>query len=365
MSPPENDPLYVTRSIAPPVEEYAVCVDRIFSSRYFTNNGEFVRTLEQGLEKRLGVPHVATCANGTLALQLGLHAAGLAGRQVITTPFSYVASLSALLWEGCEVIFADIDEETCCLDPQCVADRMTEDTAGILAVHIYGNVCDVEAFEALGQSTGVPILYDAAQAFGSFYRGKSALAYGDFATCSTHATKVFHTVEGGFFVCHTQKAFDTFSLMRACGHVGDRHILPGINAKLSELHAAMGCCLLDRYTENIAARKHVSQMYDSLLPSGGLRRPTLRHGLDWNYGYYPVIFDTQGALQRALKRMNELNIYPRRYFYPALNTLAYLRHTDSCPVAESLSLRALCLPLYAELEERDVERIAGIIRQSL
>lgn len=365
MNQPDNQPIFITRATSPGLAEYTACLEKIFASRAFTNNGEFVRTLELGLEERLGVPHVATCANGTLALQLGLHAAGLAGRQVITTPFSYVATVSALLWEGCEVIFADIDEETCTLDPKSVADKLTPETAGVLPVHIYGNVCDVAAFDALAESAHIQIFYDAAQAFGATYQGRSVLSYGDFASCSMHATKVFHAVEGGFLVCHTMESFDALHLLRACGHVNDQHIRPGINAKLSELHAAVGCCLLDTVAANIAARKTVSDMYDALLPASGMRRPALREGLDWNYAYYPVIFDTEAMLSSAMRQLHAENIRPRRYFYPALNTIGYLRQKQSCPVAESIARRALCLPLYAELEEQDVASIARIIHDSL
>jgi dTDP-4-amino-4,6-dideoxygalactose transaminase len=364
-----NTPVFVTRSIVPEPEEYERYLERIFSSRHLTNHGSCSIQLENELVARLGVPCMALCANGTMALQLALHVAGLAGKEVITTPFSYVATVSALLWEGCVPVFADIDEETLCLDPKKVSEKISPDTAGILPVHVYGNICDVDSLGKIAGAGNLTVLYDAAQCFGSEFRGRSVLDYGDYATCSFHATKVFHTVEGGAIVAHTPESLEDLRLLRACGHKGDTHIRLGINAKLSELHAAVGLSLLDRVTENIAGRAKVSAMYDVCLAESGavrgLRRPALRPGLTYNYAYYPVIFDDEKTALRVVEALNKDNIFPRRYFYPALNTLPYLPDYQPCPVAESIAPRVLSLPLYAELEEAVVEKIVRIIRQAL
>jgi dTDP-4-amino-4,6-dideoxygalactose transaminase len=197
------------------------------------------------------------------------------------------------------------------------------------------------------------------------FRGKSVLAYGDYAVCSFHATKVFHTVEGGCVVARTAEALEALTLLRAFGHMGDEYIRLGINAKLSEVHAAMGLSLLGKVEDNIAGRKKVSAMYDALLPAHGLRYPVLREGMTYNYAYYPVIFDDERTMLRVLKRMNTENIFPRRYFYPALNTLPYISIRQDCSVAESLAPRILCLPLYTRLEEQIVEMIAHIIKNAL
>jgi dTDP-4-amino-4,6-dideoxygalactose transaminase len=354
--------IFVTRSIAPDFQEYGKYVEQIFATRHMTNDGDYARRLEKELITSLNLSYLALCSNGTQALQLALHAASIAGKKVITTPFSYVASVSALLWTGCTPVFADIDEETLCIDPKKVADAITPDIHGILPVHIYGNICDVESMEKLGNDAELPVIYDAAQSFGSEYRGRSVLDYGDFATCSFHATKVFHTGEGGAVVTHAEDALAALRLLRTCGHAGDTHIRPGTNSKLSEFHAAIGLCLLDKVADNIAARKKVSAIYDALLPDRGIRRPVLRLGLTYNYAYYPVIFDSEKILLRGMKAMQQEKIFPRRYFFPALNTLPYLPlPKQSCPVAESVARRVLCLPLYAELEEKTVERIAAII----
>jgi dTDP-4-amino-4,6-dideoxygalactose transaminase len=360
-----KDLIQVTRSLAPSPALYGAYLEQIFSGRRFTNQGELSARLEAELASRLGVPRLGLCANGTLALQLGLHVSGLAGKEVITTPFSYVAGVSALLWEGCVPVFADIDEETLCLDPRSVAERITPRTAGLMPVHIYGNACAVEDFSALALEAGLVLLYDAAQAFGSSLRGRSLADFGDYAAYSFHATKVFHTVEGGGLVMRGEEDYSSFSLLRACGHRGDEHVLPGLNAKLSELHAAMGLSLLGLVEGNIAARAEVSRIYDELLPERGLRRPKLREGLFYNHAYYPVVFEREEALLRAVDRLNREGIFPRRYFYPALNTLPYLEAFQPCPVAESAARRALCLPLYAELEEHMVEKITRMVKQSI
>jgi dTDP-4-amino-4,6-dideoxygalactose transaminase len=358
-----NNSVFITRSVIPELSEYSKYLDHIFTSRYLTNNGAYTLQLEKKLTAYLGVPYLALCANGTLALQIALRVAGLAGKEVITTPFSYVATVSALLWEGCKVVFADIDEESLCLDLKTVSEKITSQTAGFLPVHVYGNICDVDALDALAQTAHLTILYDAAQCFGSVFEGRSVLDYGDYTACSFHATKVFHTVEGGCVVTRTADDYEACKLIRACGHRGDAHIRLGLNAKLSELHAAMGLSLLDKVNNNIAGRKKVSQMYDALLPAHNMRRPAPRSGLSCNYAYYPVIFDDEKTALQVFERLSSDNIFPRRYFYPALNTLPYLPNYQPCPVAESIASRVLCLPLYAELGEDVVDIIVRTIRE--
>ena len=363
--PAEKGPIYVTRAVLPPAEVYKRYLDEVFDSGHLTNEGRFAVQLEKELAARFDVPYFSLCTNGTLSLQLALRLKGLQGREVITTPFTYVATASALLWEGCTPVFADVDEETLCLSPKAVEEALSDATAGILPVHIYGNACDVEGFAALSAQYNLACIYDAAQAVGSAYKGKSLLAYGDAAICSFHATKVFHTVEGGGVVVHNAGEQRQVGLLRAFGHRGDEHYGLGINAKLSELHAVMGLALLPQLDANIRARKRVTRLYDACFPVPGLRRPVLREGLDYNYSYYPVLFDDPAHRERAVARMNEAGIYPRRYFSPAVNTIEYMPVKKACPVAEDAARRTLCLPLYAELPEQAVERIIRIIKKSL
>ena len=358
------EPIFVTKSLVPDFQEYSAYLEQIFASGHMTNDGNFVRRLEKDLAARLRVAYLALCSSGTLALQIALHAAGMAGKKVVASPFSHVATAAALLWTGCAPVFADIDAETLCMDPEKLADALDADPdiRGILPVHIYGNICDVESIETLAGDARVPVLYDAAQAFGSEYLGRSALDYGDLAACSFHATKVFHTGEGGAVIAHSEWALQALQLLRACGHIGDTHIRPGTNAKLSEFHAAIGLCLLERAADNIAARKRVSAFYDALLPERGIRRPALRQGLVYNHAYYPVIFESETLALRVMDALRRDQIFPRRYFFPALNTLPYLPlPQQSCPAAESAARRVLCLPLYAELQASTVEKIAAII----
>ena len=359
-----SEPIYVTKAVVPDFREYSGYLEQILSSRYLTNDGAYLRKLEKELAQYLRIDRVALCSNGTMALQIALHTANIAGKKIATTPFSFVATTSALLWTGCTPVFVDIDEETLCMDPAKLADVLDSDAdiRGILPVHIYGNICDVESLEKLGKDAALPVIYDAAQCFGSEYLGRSIFDYGDLAVCSFHATKVFNTGEGGAVFAHTDEQLKAIRLLRAGGHVGDTHIRLGINAKLSEFHAAMGLCLLDKTADNIADRKTVSAMYDAILPEHGIRRPKLRHGLTYNYAYYPVIFDSEAILLRTMDALHRENIFPRRYYFPALNTLPYLPlRGQSCPVAENVARRVLCLPLYAGLEESAVEKIAAII----
>ncbi|MDR0466666.1 MAG: DegT/DnrJ/EryC1/StrS family aminotransferase, partial [Deltaproteobacteria bacterium] len=332
-----SEPIFVTRSVVPDFQEYSAYLEQILAGGYMTNDGACLRRLERELAEYLRVPHVALCSNGTMALQIALHAAGMAGKKIAVTPFSFVATVSALLWTGCTPVFVDIDEETLCMDPAKLAGALDEDVRGVLPVHIYGAVCDVEALEGLAREAGAPLVYDAAQCFGSLYQGRSVLEYGDFSVCSFHATKVFHTGEGGAVIAHTEEQLRAIRLLRAGGHVGDNHIRLGVNAKLSEFHAAVGLCLLGKTADNIAGRKAVCALYDALLPERGLRRPGVRQGLAPNHAYYPVIFESESILLRVVDALRRENVFPRRYFYPALNTLPYLPLRDqSCPVAESV-----------------------------
>ena len=358
----------VTRATLPPLESYLEKIREIFSCRYLTNNGKNVRELEQSLTEFLEVPQLALCTNGTLALQLAIRMLGLNGKPVITTPFSYVATVSALLWEGCEPIFADIDPRTLCISPEAVETCLAErpDAAGVLPVHVYGNACDVTALEDICRRHGVALLYDAAHAFGCRMQGRGLLAWGDAAAGSFHATKLFHTVEGGCVACHTEEAGKRLALLRAFGHIGDDFITLGINAKMSEVHAAMGLCMLPLLPELIRRRTELCAAYDSLLdmPRTGLAKPVLAAGLEWNYAYYPVIFPDHDVMMRCLAALGKEQIHPRRYFYPSLNTLPYIRHVP-CPVSEDIVQRIACLPLWPDMGMDTLERVAAILTATL
>lgn len=371
---PKNDPpLFVTRSSVPDDGVFLQYVREALETRRLTNQGPHLSALRKELERYLGLSHLTLCANGTLALMLALRLSGLSGKKVVTTPFTYVATLTALLWEGCTPVFADIDPETLCLSPDAVEKtiRTHADAAGILPVHVYGNACAVAELDEVCARHGLLSVYDAAHAFGSRLHGRSLLDYGNCAICSFHATKLFHTIEGGCLVTHSQAEQDRAGLLHAFGHVNDDYYLPGINAKMSEIHAAMGRAVLPHVTEYIQARRALSLLYDDLLDipaNPRIRRPALAGGLEYNHAYYPILLESEAALHRVMKDLEAENIHPRRYFYPSLTTLPYLPAVTascSCPVADDVAPRALCLPLYPELEKERMEKIAAIVRRGL
>lgn len=241
------------------------------------------------------------------------------------------------------------------------------DIAGALPVHIYGLACDVERLDAVCREYGAVLIYDAAQAFGSRYHGKSLLEYGDYSICSFHATKIFHTAEGGCVVSHSADAHNALSLARAFGHINDTHYSLGINGKMSELHAAMGLALLPGTNTEIERRKEARAAYDAAFEGLPLQRPTIREGLDWNNAYYPVLLPDEDCRVRAEQTLKERGIHPRRYFYPALNTLPYLQEEwrASCPVAEDAARRVLCLPMYGGLTDKEAGQVASCMHAAL
>lgn len=358
----------VTRTTLPPLEEYMERVGEIFASHQLTNQGANVQRLEADLSAFLESPTMLACANGTLSLQLAIRHLGLSGKKVITTPFTYVATASALLWEGCELVFADIDPNTLCMDAadarrQCEAHP---DVAGLLPVHVFGNAADVDGLAAIAADYGLKTLYDGAHAFGSKLRGRSLFSYGDATIGSFHSTKLFHTVEGGCIATPKREDGRHLRLLRAFGHINDDHFCLGINAKMSELHAAMGLCLLPRVPELIRQRSRLTDLYNASLDFArhdNLRPLRLAEGLEWNHAYYPLIFESESALQGTMAALAAENIFPRRYFYPSLNTLPYLK-PQQAPVAEAIASRILCLPLWAEMPEEIVEKTAAIILES-
>ena len=362
-------PLYVTKTRLPEPETFSRLCNDIFQRAWLTNNGQCVQELERNLLEYLGVSHVLACNNGTIALMLALQCAGLAGKKVAVTPYTYVATLSALLWLRCVPVFVDIEPDTLCLSPEWLRKRFQQepDIAGALPVHIYGLACDVERLDAVCREYGAVLIYDAAQAFGSRYHGKSLLEYGDYSICSFHATKIFHTAEGGCVVSHSADAHNALSLARAFGHINDTHYSLGINGKMSELHAAMGLALLPGTNTEIERRKEARAAYDAALEGLPLQRPTIREGLDWNNAYYPVLLPDEDCRVRAEQTLKERGIHPRRYFYPALNTLPYLQEEwrASCPVAEDAARRVLCLPMYGGLTDKEAGQVASCMHAAL
>lgn len=365
-------PIFVTKSISPDSGEYNNYVQKILKSHKFTNGGEYCGQLEKELSEFLNIPFLSLCENGTRALEVAIEAAGLAGKKVITTPFSYVATVSALLWKGCQVEFADIDEESLTIAASCLEKLIDNDTAGIMPVFVYGHPCDAAAIQDIAKNSlkhDIPVIYDAAQAFGTTLDERSLLDFGDYSVCSFHATKAFHTAEGGCIICHSENELHKIRLISAFGHRGDEHFCLGINAKMSDIHAALGLSLLKEYEKQKNLRKNICRIYDEMISEEKVQRPKILPfsgnnydpgKFESNYCYYPLIFNSEKILLKAAERLAQDGIYPRRYFFPALNTLPYVSYKP-CPVAESVSKRILCLPLYGSLPVETACQIADAV----
>jgi len=355
----------VTKTDLPPLEEYVGYLERIWASNQLTNDGALVRELEEKLKEFLGVKHLFFLSNGTIALQIAIKALALQD-EVITTPFSYVATTSSIIWEGCKPVFVDIDPETLCLNPDLVEAAITPHTTAIMAVHVYGHPCDVDRIRTIADRHGIKVIYDAAHAFGVRYKGISLLNYGDISTLSFHATKLFQTGEGGAIVTNEDDLTQRISYMRNFGHKGLEDFFGlGINGKNSEFHAAMGLCLLPRMPEFIEKRKKISELYDTLLKDTSLVRPRLLDGTEYNYAYYPVLFISEQQLLSAKAALNANDIYPRRYFFPALNLLPTINQPVTMPIAEKVARQVLCLPMYPTLAKEMVERIVHLIKNEV
>lgn len=346
----------VTKSFLPPIEEYEVYLKRIWDSAWLSNQGPLLHEFEAEASDYLGVENFQFVANGTIALQVAIRALDLLGSEIITTPFSYVATTSSILWEQCSPIFVDIDPESLCIDPTKIEASITDKTKAIMAVHVFGNPCDVEAIESIAKKHNLKVIYDGAHAFGVTYKGKSLLSYGDISICSFHATKLFHTIEGGCIISKDKDVNDKVDLLKRFGHTGDEHFRLGINAKANEFQAAMGLCNLPYVPQIIEKRKKLHDLYDERL-SVVFQTPKIQEDTKYNYGYYPVIFSTKDEALAAQARLAERDIFARRYFYPSLNTLPYITNGQSCPISEDISERILCLPLYYDLEPSTVNQI--------
>ena len=354
--------IYVTKPFLPPKEEFLKKVSEIFDKNILTNQGPNVIEFEQKMRDYLNVQNFHYVTNGTIALQLALRAMDIVGCDVITTPFSYVATISSILWEHCTPIFVDIEPEHFTIDCSKIEAAITSKTKAIMPVHVFGYACNVDEIEKISKKNGLKVIYDAAHTFGSFYNGKALCSYGDISTLSFHATKLFHTIEGGACIAKEHYISEKIELIRRFGHNLDEYICLGINAKQDEFNAAMGNINIRYIDDIIAERKRLSELYDSLIKTTNLlTRPSKQKGLKYNFSYYPVLFKDEGKLVAAFKKLAKLDIFPRRYFYPSLNTLNYLNRSFDCPVSEDIAARIACLPLYVGLEDDVVRKICMVL----
>jgi dTDP-4-amino-4,6-dideoxygalactose transaminase len=349
----------VTKTFFPPIEEYNAQVQRIWENQWLTNRGALVLELEEKLKEYLSVSNIIIMNNGTIPIQIALKILGN-NAEIITTPFSYVATTAAIVWENCTPVFVDIHPDYLTIDETKIEAAITPRTKAILATHVFGNPCHIEAIKTIAQKHNLKVIYDAAHAFGVTYQGKSIFEYGDVSTCSFHSTKLFHTGEGGAVFCNDSILRDKIFYSHNFGHNGPHefHGL-GINGKISELQAAMGLAVFPHMGEIIEGRKKVVDYYDSHLVFTKLSKIKIRENSKWNFSYYPVIFETETKLLEVQKALNEQEIFPRRYFYPSLNTINYVGITEM-PISESVASRILCLPLHMNLDLSSVTNIINI-----
>lgn len=358
--------IQITDPFLPPQEEYQELLKGIWDRNWLTNNGPLVKELEQKLVEKLDVEHFTMVTNGTVSLQIAAKALQLSG-EVITTPFSYVATVSSLVWEQLTPVFADISIDDFNVDPDKIAAAITDRTSAILVTHVFGVPCKIEQIAAIAKAHGIKVIYDAAHAFGVQYKGKSVLREGDVSSISMHATKLFHSIEGGGLITNSEELVYRFARMRNFGHHYEDFDGVGINGKCSEFHAAMGLINLKYIDQIVLRRKEIYEYYLNQLKNlEQLSFQAIDHDVvTYNYSYFPVLFSDEQLLLHVVESLNKEGIHPRRYFYPALNTLGYLGKRQSCPVAESVSSRILCLPSSHSITNEQLDLVISVIKESL
>ena len=353
----------VTQPFLPPYDDFEKLIKQVWERKWLTNNGPLVQELEQKLKEYLGVKHLFFTNNGTIAIQIAIKALELKG-EIITTPFSYVATTNSIIWEGCTPVFADIKSTDYNIDPDTIVPLINERTSAILATHVYGNPCEIEKLETIAKTHKLKVIYDGAHAFGATYKQKHILSYGDISTCSFHATKLFHTTEGGAIIVNDDAVAEKVMLYRQFGHIGDEYFTVGINGKNSEIHAAMGIANFPYIEDIISKRKTLCEAYDKNLKNI-LIRPQGIIGTAYNYAYYPVVFESETQLLKMKESLANCSIFTRRYFFPSLNQLKFTEGKHACPVSESIAPRVLALPLFYDLQVRDVNVICDYLKKFL
>lgn len=351
----------VTKPFLPPQEEYNKYLAGIWKRQWLTNMGPLASELEMRLKNHLSVQHLLYVTNGTVALQMALKALNIT-QEVITTPFSFVATTSSIVWEGCTPVFVDIDEKSLNIDASKIEEAITDKTQAILATHVYGNPCDVIAIEQIAKKYNLKVIYDGAHAFGVNVHNKSIFEYGDISTCSLHATKLFHSIEGGLIFTKDPDLLKKIAYIRNFGIASfDSFTELGINGKNSEFHAAMGLVNMEHIEKVHLKRKMLSQKYDVGLKSLKSRRPQWHINSVDNYAYYPVILESEPLLLKIKHQLDSHEIFTRRYFYPSLaNTLPYLTPLNF-KITDGIAKRILCLPLYFDLTEEEVDLICRLM----
>lgn len=357
--------IYVTQPSLAPLEEFTELLRGVWDRGILTHNGPLVQQFELEVCRKLQIANCVAVSNGTIAIQMAIKALGLSGTggEIITTPFTWVATLSAIQWEGCKPVFCDIDSESFNIDPARIEACITPKTVAIMPVHVFGNPCDDEAIKAIAVKHGLKLIYDAAHAVGSTLNGRSLLEYGDISATSFHATKLLNTAEGGACIARDPELHEKLKRIRFFGHNDAKDVVEeGFNGKMTEVHAALGLANLKYFDQVLADRKKKHLLYRELLSANPSLSFQAFHVGQVNYSYFPVVFESEPQLLAAEKNLQENAIVPRRYFYPSVNTYrAIVPDAPAMPVSEDLASRILCLPLYWKLTEQDVRRIAVLL----
>ena len=358
--------LYVTRPVLPPLEDFNTYLSEIWEHRWLTNNGTFHRQLEQKLAEFLGVRYVSLFSNGTLALVTALQVLRISG-EVITTPYTFVATTHSLNWNGIKPVFCDIEPNTMNMNPDKIEALITPQTTAILPVHVYGNPCAIEKIQTIADIHGLKVIYDAAHAFAVEKDKKSILNFGDLSVLSFHATKIFTTMEGGAIVTNDPKLKKRIDYLKNFGFADETTVMaPGINGKMNEMQAALGLLQLKEVEASIASRQKISERYRVMLADiPGLRFLNDQAGIKHNYSYFPVFIDEINfgkTRDQVYEHLKTEQIFARRYFYPLTSSFPMYRGLSSAnpnnlPVAHKISAQVLCLPLYPGLSEADQDRV--------
>lgn len=353
----------VTKPFLPSLAAFKSYVDSIWSKQWLTNNGPLVNEFELELKKQLKLSNFLFVTNGTIALQLAIKALELKG-EIITTPFSFVATTSSIVWQGCQPVFVDIDEQTLNIDPAKIEAAITPNTSAILATHVFGNPCDIDAIEDIAKRYRLKVIYDAAHCFGVKYRGRSIFTYGDISITSFHATKLFHTIEGGGIFTKSDLLLNKINFMRNFGYSGtDTFSEIGTNAKNSEFHAAMGLCNLKHVDEILSTRKQLYNFYKKNLVNSELQFQAIQPNSEFNHAYFPIIFETEESMLHCKLQLEKVQVYCRRYFYPSLSSLPYIKNMDM-PICDSIAKKIMCLPMYHTLNHLQRNHIVKIITKT-
>ena len=351
----------ITKTYLPNKEKYKKYIDKIYENGWVTNNGSMVKKLEKKLAKYLGVKNIVLVANGTVALEIAYRTLDIKN-YVITTPFSFVATTSSLVTNGLKPIFSDINSRTLNINPENIAKVITKNTSAIVPVHIFGNACEVEKIDEIAKENNLKVIYDAAHAFGVKYKNQSLLNYGDISTLSFHATKLFHTIEGGALIINDDSLVEKARYLINFG-IENAESIPelGTNAKMNEFEAAMGLCMLDEMNVVLQKRQVVYEKYEKELDGLVQFQEKNSHSTQ-NYGYFPIILKNEEQTLKVQKALNDKQVFPRRYFYPSLDTLSYIEPKQYTPISRDISNRILSLPLYPTLEEKEQIKIIDTIQ---